>query len=199
MLPFAPVTVCTLCYCITFAEKLFQKREKKWIKLGQKWLCNAILHVDMQMVRKKHSFSIVKDSKWGKKNKMLLNLYTSLLDFFWSFYEIWQEIIQTRRNPTSWFTALRWSLPSLPAKLGVEPLQHVITSYCRLANIYWLWHISTAGDLLANPDLCLNIHVIYLYWQVQTKHDCDGNQKYHLSKSYLLPESILFSRSNITI
>lgn len=85
MLPFAPVTVCTLCYCITFAEKLFQKREKKWIKLGQKWLCNAILHVDMQMVRKKHSFSIVKDSKWGKKNKMLLNLYTSLLDFFLEF------------------------------------------------------------------------------------------------------------------
>lgn len=83
MLPFAPVTVCTLCYCITFAEKLFQKRKKKRIKLGQKWLCNAILHVDMQMVRKKHSFSIVKDSKWGeKKNKMLLNLYTSLLDFF---------------------------------------------------------------------------------------------------------------------
>lgn len=82
MLPFAPVTVCTLCYCKTFAEKLFQKRKKNWIKLGQKWLCNAILHVDMQMVRKKHSFSIVKDSKWGKKNKMLLNLYTSLLDFF---------------------------------------------------------------------------------------------------------------------
>lgn len=151
------------------------------------WIC--------KWLEKNTHFRLWKIQNGGKKIKCCW-IYTRL---FWSSYEIWQEFIQTRRNPTSWFTALRWSLPSLPAQLGVEPLQHIITSYYRLANIYWLWHISTAGHLLANPDLCLNIHVIYLYWQVQTKHDCDGNQKYHLSKSHLLPESILFSRSNITI
>lgn len=165
------------------------------------WIC--------KWLEKNTHFRLWKIQNGGKKIKCCW-IYTRLfLIFLVSSYENWQEIIQTSRNSTGWFTALRWSLPSLPAQLGVsrqsqknrkaEPLQHVITSYCRLANIYWLWHISTAGHLLANPDLCLNIHVIYLYWQVQTKHDCDGNQKYHLSKSRLLPESILFSTSNITI
>lgn len=63
--------------------KAFSEEKKKWIKLGQKWLCNAILHVDMQMVRKKTLIFDCERFKMGeKKNKMLLNLYTSLLDFF---------------------------------------------------------------------------------------------------------------------
>jgi len=57
MMPlFAPVTICTLCYRITFCcvpekkKSLSEKwREKKtiWTRLVQKWLCIAILHLDV--------------------------------------------------------------------------------------------------------------------------------------------------------
>lgn len=153
------------------------------------WIC--------KWLEKNTHFRLWKIQNGGKKNKMLLNLYTSLLDFFGVLMKFDRKL---SRQGEIQLADSQHSDGHFPVcQLGVEPLQHVITSYCRLANIYWLWHISTAGHLLANPDLGLNIHVIYLYWQVQTKHDCDGNQKYHLSKSHLLPESILFSRSNITI
>lgn len=64
-----------LLYNLCCLPKGFPKIEKKnWNRLVQKWLCIAILHMDMQNGFKKHTFWIVKDSKCGK-NKRLLNLY----------------------------------------------------------------------------------------------------------------------------
>lgn len=77
---FTHATICTLCYHITFVVhwKDFWKLKKKKKRLVQKWLCIAILCVNMQ--NGYNYFWLWKDSKWGEKNKKkkVLNLCTSL-------------------------------------------------------------------------------------------------------------------------
>ena len=114
MLPFAPVSICTLCYRITFVvwRKTFPKNEKKkknGIRLVQKWLCIAILHVDMQNGYKTLFFFFF----WlwkiqnGEKNKRLLNSCTSLLNSLSLSNEV--HVAQSHRHiQVSLFLAEGW-------------------------------------------------------------------------------------------
>ncbi len=152
----------------------------------------------------KHSFLIVKDSKWGK-NKRLLNLCTSLLNFLSRSYEMHDEsdtsahthtsrpaffqqrtnqLIHSSHTATSQSATTAQREPTQPEKL------HWFTT-SSLNAAYWqrftetnqnstqtVLYSSTGGNLLTN--LSVNIHVIYLYRLSQNTHDCNTNHKVHL-------------------
>lgn len=92
MLPFAPSyhLYSVLLYNLCCSPKGFLKMEKKknWIRLVQKWLCIAILHVDMQMVTKTLIFDCER-FKMGKKIKgcwIYVRLWNFLSRFFYEMH-----------------------------------------------------------------------------------------------------------------
>lgn len=102
MLHLTPATICTPCYCITVVVRqkaispekwAKKKKKKKWSRLVQKWLCIAILHVDMQMGFKKKKtlvFWLWKiENGWGKKIKRLFNFCRLLDSLFGTMWTEW--------------------------------------------------------------------------------------------------------------
>lgn len=198
MLPLAPVTICTLCYCITFVvrRKAFRKwKQKKWNKTCPEVIMYCYTSCGYAKWFQKHSFLIVKDSKWGK-NKRLLNLRTSLFNFLSRSYEVRDETDRpfSSRRPTSWFTAHRQQHPSLPVQLSVSrrsqknftgsPRHHFMPPTGRDS----LRQIITAHGLCGaavQEGICwLNLTSVWIFMQyiyTDTKYTwLDINHKVHL-------------------
>lgn len=162
-----------LLYNLCCVPKGFPKMEKKnWIRLVQKWLCIAILHVDMQNGYKKTLIFDCERFKMGKKNKRLLNLSTSLWNFLNRSYKLLSELTHT----WLWITARRQHHPSLPVELSESrhsPKNFTgSTRHHFMPTGYWqrfsemklnqnntqtVWHSSTGGNLPSKRNLSRKI------------------------------------------
>lgn len=143
---FTRATICTLCYHITFVVrwKDFWKWKKKKIRLVQKWLCIAILHVDMRNGYKNIDFWLWKIQN-GKKIKGCW-IYVRL---FWvCFIKCMVKVTQTHclflTEDQLADSQLRQQHTSLPVQLSVsrhsqknctDSQSHHLC--CLLAEIHW--------------------------------------------------------------
>lgn len=161
-----PVTICTPCYCITFVVR--QKALWKWKKKNDKglsrsdsvllyftWICKMVKK------KKKSSFSVVKDWKWGKNKKVVefMDVSFKLFDLLWKRHA--DTVIQTRQlsnkktnqlihsshHSDSVILVCQYSSVWADVARTTSLFHHVITSHFLLAEISLKWNIRTTLGL----------------------------------------------------
>lgn len=174
--PSAPVTICTLCYRITFV--VCRKASRNW-KKNMNTACPEVImycYTSCGYAKwwQKHWFLIVKDSKWRKKIK-------GCWIYFHLFWTLWNARCRWHSSQTAAAQCEPTQTESLHRFTG-SPV-HESSRHSARQSVKWKKPEHSDGalqqhrsNLSAELNLSLNIHVMYLCWQSQNTRECNKNR-----------------------